>query len=76
MYLRVVLEDLGLVEKQSKEVSPRQLMDCLGVMFDSIHFTMSVTPERLTEIMHLVNSWLKNTKATKRKFNWQTVICG
>ncbi len=44
-------------------------MDCLGVMFDSIHFTMSVTPERLTEIMHLVNSWLKNTKATKRKFN-------
>ncbi len=42
-------------------------MDCIGVMFDSIDFTMSVTPERLTEINQFVNSWLKNTKATKRK---------
>ncbi len=66
-YLGVVLEDLGLVEKQSKEVFPRQLMDCLGVMFDLIHFTMSVTPERFTEIKQLVNNWLINTKATNRK---------
>ncbi len=44
-YLGVVLEDLGLVEKQSKEVSPRQMMDCLGVIFDFIHFTMSLTQE-------------------------------
>ncbi len=40
-YLGVILEGLGLVEKQIKE--------------------------KLTEIKQLVKSWLKNTKATKRK---------
>ncbi len=41
-------------------------MDFLGVLFNSIPMTMSITPVRLEEIKHLLHSCLSKTQATKK----------
>ena len=45
-----LMKDLGLEESLDKAESPTTCITYLGVRFDSIAMTMSVTPEKLTEI--------------------------
>ena len=62
-----LLKLLGLDESILKALSPSTLMEFLGILFDSINMTMSISDERLREILALVRSWLGKVRASKRE---------
>ena len=61
-----LLEDLGLVESVDKYHPPSTCMPYLGVMFDSVKQTMSVPPEKLSELREEIDKWKRKTTATKK----------
>ena len=62
---------LGLEESMDKSCSPSPVMTCLGVELNTIDFTLSVSPDRLTEIEELLQEWL--TKRTTTKSSLQSL---
>ena len=60
-----LLEELGLEESPTKACPPSTIATCLGVQFDTVQMTMSVTPERLAEIESLLSVWSVRRSATK-----------
>ena len=61
-----LLQALGLQESSHKACPPSTRVTCLGVLFDTINFTMSVTPDRLLELQtDLLPKWLTKKSATK-----------
>ena len=61
-----LLQALGLQESSRKACPPSTQVTCLGVLFDTINFTMSVTPDRLRELQEvLLPTWLTKKSATK-----------
>lgn len=59
----LLLEALGLQESPHKACS---LCTCLGVLFDTINFTMSVTPDQLRELqVDLLPRWLVKKSTTR-----------
>jgi hypothetical protein len=65
--LGVILSDLGVEEAQEKSCPPSPVMEFLGVEFHVPSMSMRVTPERVQEILCLVESWLQKKKASKRE---------
>ena len=64
----LLLQALGLHESSHKACPPSTRVTCLGVLFDTINFTMSVTPDRLLELQtDLLPKWLTTKSATKTK---------
>ena len=59
-----LLYNCGLEESVSKACAPCTKMTFLGTMFDTEELTLNVTPERLQEILLLVEHWLQKTHAT------------
>ena len=66
-YLRFLLRDLGLVESTNKACPPGTRRTCLGVEFDTVQMTISVTADRLRELTQLLDLWLVKDKVTKRQ---------
>lgn len=63
-----LLRDLGLQESPHKACSPSTQMTCLGVLFNTVNFTMSVTPDRLRVLQEdLLPQWPHKRSATKRE---------
>ena len=62
-----LMEDLGLEESVEKAEPPTTCITYLGVQFDSIAMTMSVPPEKLTEIKAEIRLWLKRTTICKKE---------
>ena len=60
-----LLEELGLEESPTKDCPPSTIATCLGVQFDTVQMTMSVTQERLAEIESLLSVWSVRGSATK-----------
>ena len=64
-----LLQVLGLQESSHKACPPStrvRRVTCLGVLFDTINFTLSVTPGRLLELLaDLLPKWLTKKSATK-----------
>ena len=61
-----LLDALGLQESSHKACPPSTQMTCLGVLFDTVALTMSVTPDRLTQLQdESLPMWLTKTSATK-----------
>ena len=61
-----LLAALGLQESSHKACPPSTQMTCLGVLFDTVALTMSVTPERLNQLQdELLPMWLAKKSATK-----------
>lgn len=61
-----LLQALELHESSHKACPPSTRVTCLGVLFDTINFTMSVTPDRLLELQtDLLPKWLTKKSATK-----------
>ena len=65
VYCGHLLAELGLEESLSKACPPATIQTCLGVQFDTVQMTLSVTPTRLTEIETLLVSWSTKKSATK-----------
>ena len=64
--LAALLVDLGLEESKAKEHKPSTSMPYLGVQFDSVKMTMSVPPEKMSEVREEINVWKKKTTGTKK----------
>ena len=62
-----MLRNCGLEESTEKAVSPSTVMTFLGVEFNTDELTLSVTTERVEEILLLVQSWLDKVVATVRE---------
>ena len=61
-----LLQALGLQESSQKVCPPSTQMICLGVLFDTVNLTMSVTSARLRELQDAVlPQWLVKKSATK-----------
>ena len=60
-----LLTDLGLEESPTKACPPSTTMTCLGVELNTVALTMSVAPERLSEIEALLNQWCSRRTTTK-----------
>lgn len=64
--LGALMEASGIEEKASKHCRPAPEVEVLGVLFNTISMTMSVTPERLVEIKSLVCEWLRKKKSNRK----------
>jgi hypothetical protein len=62
-----LIRDLGVQEAPEKACRPSTEMEFLGVQFSVTEMSMSVTPDRLNEILQLVDEWLNKSRATKRQ---------
>lgn len=61
----LLLAELGLEESPHKACPPATVQTCLGVHFDTVQMTMSITPARLKEIETLLAFWSTKKSATK-----------
>ena len=52
-----LLRDLGVKESLKKAVPPTHVLEFLGVLFDLLRMTISVTPYRMQQIMHELHKW-------------------
>ncbi|CAC5416547.1 unnamed protein product [Mytilus coruscus] len=59
-----LLDSCGLEESVEKASSPSTVMTFLGVEFNTSELTISVTTERVEEILLLVKTWLNKQVAT------------
>ena len=65
--LGTLLRELGLTESEEKAVPPTTRITYLGVQFDSVKMTMSVPPEKLTEIKAEIVKWTRRTTINKKE---------
>ena len=65
--LREILKKCGLEEAFDKAWSPSTRMVFLGILFDTIAMTLSITKDRLIDILCLLHSWSGKVSATKRE---------
>ena len=56
-----LLRDLGVSEATDKAVPPSDIIEFLGILFDLVNMTISVTPARLVEIMQELKMWKHKT---------------
>ncbi|CAC5407176.1 unnamed protein product [Mytilus coruscus] len=61
-----VLDNCGLEESVEKATPPSTSMVFLGILFDTVSCTLSITKDRLEEILGLVKSWLQKDKCSLR----------
>lgn len=62
-----IIENSGLEESSPKAIPPSFIMPCLGVLFDTMSLTLTITPERLLEISQLLVSWENKVEANKHE---------
>ena len=65
--LKKLLENCGFEESVEKACAPSTVMSFLGVEFNTVDLTLSVTPERVDEILLLVRTWLDKSVATVKE---------
>ncbi|VDI40411.1 Hypothetical predicted protein [Mytilus galloprovincialis] len=61
-----VLDNCGLEESVEKAAPPSTSMVFLGILFDTVSCTLSITKDRLEEILYLVKSWLQKERCSLR----------
>ena len=62
-----LMKDLGLTISDSKLVPPSTQVVCLGVLIDTEKGTVSIPPDKLSQINDTVRQWIKKTTCTKRQ---------
>ena len=65
--LQQVLKFSGIKESVNKCLDPSTEMPFLGVLFNTVDMTLKVTPDRLVEILTLVQEWLVKDQATLKQ---------
>ena len=66
-YLKKLLLDLGFEISEKKLVTPSTKVTCRGVDINSENFTVSITQEKLEDILNLCKIWTTKTNCTKRE---------
>ena len=66
-YLKNLLLELGFEISEKKIVTPSTKVTCLGVELNSENFTVSITQEKLEDILNLCKSWTTKPRCTKRE---------
>ena len=66
-YLYNLLIDLGFDISENKVVTPSTKVTCLGVEINSENFTVSITEEKLQDIIKLCELWSEKTHCTKKE---------
>ena len=61
-----VIHDCGAEENEVKACPPETAMECVGVLVDTVEMSTYVTPDKVKTTTVLLQSWLKQTEATKR----------
>ena len=64
-----LLRDLGVSEAEDKSVPSSEIIKFLGVMYDFIRQTISVTPARLHEIMMELTEWQGKQEVTRKELD-------
>ena len=62
-----ILSSCGLEESREKACPPITQMTFIGVLFNGHDLTLSVTQERVKEILELVKIWLRKSTATLKE---------
>ena len=65
--LECLLKKLGLEENIPKACPPSTIQTVLGVVINTIEMTVSVTPERMAEILGLVKKWKRKSSCKKKE---------
>ena len=64
--LNSLLSELGLKESLKKAEPPTTTITYLGVQFDSVKMTMSVPPDKITEIKAEIGAWTRKTPSPRK----------
>ena len=62
-----LMNDLGLTISDSKLVPPSNQVMCLGVLIDKENGTVSISPDKLSQINDTVCQWMQRVTCTKRQ---------
>ncbi len=62
-----MIKDSGLEESVVKACGPDSTMVFLGIQFDTVKLTLSVTHKRLVEIISLLKKWELKSSASKKE---------
>ena len=65
--LQEIMRQLGVDEATHKVCGPAQQLVWLGLLYDSVEMKISVPPEKLSEIMVLLQGWEGKRRATRRE---------
>ena len=65
--LRTLLTELGFDISEKKVVKPATKVTCLGVDIDTEEFTVSIPPDKVTEILLECKAWAHRQHCTKRQ---------
>ena len=70
--LRNLLRDLGASEALQKAVEPTHIIEFLGVLFDLLRMTISVSPSRVQELEQELQDWQHRTTYTRKQLDFLT----
>ena len=62
-----LLNTLGAKEAHNKASPPDTVVNCLGTLVNTLNMTISVIPERLVELLKLLETWHFKVMANKRE---------
>ena len=62
-----LLSDLGFEISAKKIVTPSTKVTCLGVEINTVHFTVSITPDKVQEITKTCYAWTSKNTCSKRE---------
>ena len=62
-----ILRDCGLIESAEKACPPSCIMTFLGVQFNTLDLSLTITPDRLAEVSELLEKWMGKENATKQE---------
>ena len=60
-----LLRDLGVSESEKKSIPPSDIIEFLGVLYNLAEQTISITPERLQELLLELEKWTYRTSTTR-----------
>ena len=66
-----LLQDLGLDISEKKLCTPDTKVICLGILFNTVDKTISIPPDKLSEIMRVCHYWSEKKVVTKNQFQSQ-----
>ena len=62
-----ILSNIGIEESENKAVAPSTFAPFLGIWYNTVTMTMSITPDRLTEVKGLLRKWIAMQSITKNE---------